>query len=68
MTDLDREELRSDLEERRQMAEEAFQRIYFEFKQSYPGMEWHTGRTADWATIASEMGISDYYRKLKEGK
>ena len=43
--------------ERRRMAEEAFYHAW-----------WSGGTADDWATIASEMGITDFYRKLKDGK
>ena len=56
-----------DLEERRREAEEAFDRAYGDWKAM--NWEWPTdANESDWATIASEIGISDYYRKLKEGK
>lgn len=54
MTEEEVREIHFDTLERRRAAEEAFERAY-EFR----------AFEEDWATIASEMGLTDFYRKLK---
>jgi hypothetical protein len=62
---------RQDNEERRQRAESAFEAIYGDWLLAvlpHIGPHLTHNRELDWETVASEMGISDFYRKLKEGK
>lgn len=49
-------------QERQRRAEEAFQRRYLNTV-SFEGDD-----EQDWATIAFEMGLGDFYKRLKDGK
>ena len=48
-------------EDRRRMAEESFEKAYLAWGRSEVD-------ESDWATIAREMGISDFYKQLKGSK